>query len=95
MIRPLLVFYDVHDDADRDDLRGALRVGGYRLQQSVWAIPPTRTRPDRVVTVLGDLLADDDRLLVIAPCDRCLADVLVHPAGADLGLQRRTSLIAH
>lgn len=70
--RPLLVAYDVSCDEDRAAVRGALRLIGDRVQQSVWIVAP---QPGLDAASLGHglrgLIAGDDRLVVTRHCTSC------------------------
>lgn len=72
-IRPLVVHYDIGDDARRAKVVAALRPVAAREQQSVWIVAPTaRLHPGRVLLGLVGLIDEGDRLLVHAPCADCL-----------------------
>ncbi len=73
MRRPLVVAYDVTDDARRERVRTALRPAANWCQQSVWVIGPTSgLAADAVRDALGALLGPGDRLRVYGLCADCL-----------------------
>lgn len=80
--RPVLVAYDIRDDARRAGMANVLRPLGGRLQQSLWAVVPGEA-PERFAAGLTSLLDGDDRLRTHRPCPSCWREIRARPATPD------------
>ncbi|WP_261553708.1 CRISPR-associated endonuclease Cas2 [Frankia tisae] len=72
MNTPLVVVYDITEDARRDQVRAALRPFADRFQQSGWYLPAgSGLTANSVHTGLRGMLAEGDRLGVWQLCPEC------------------------
>ena len=77
---PLLVAYDVFDDARRDRVRNALAPMAFWYQRSLWVLPGPRPTLDALAEGLGWLVERSDKLLLTVPCGPCQRGALWAPA---------------
>jgi CRISPR-associated endonuclease Cas2 len=80
--RPILVLYDIVDDARRNRIRAVLGDLGDRIQQSGWLIAAGgNVAADSLVAVLAGFAGTGDRIRVYSPCPSCTRDARWLPVG--------------
>lgn len=81
MIRPTFVAFDVAHDGKRSELRLELGQWGDWVQRSVWLLLPTsRSDASAIAVESAEIIDPGDRLFLLRPCLRCLADVQIRSA---------------
>lgn len=88
MRRPVVVVYDIGDDARRARIRALLGPIADRFQYSGWLVPAAEgISAHRVAAVLGNVTGRGDRVRIYGPCARCLRQARWLPAGQPHSLE--------
>ncbi len=89
---PVLVFYDIADDADRAAVYDVLSSVGTWVQRSTWVLPAVPAGAvGRVVQLLVELVEPGDRILAVQPCPTCRRTVRAVPGPGLLPVERATA----
>ncbi|MGH3623678.1 MAG: hypothetical protein ACRDQ5_18105 [Sciscionella sp.] len=94
MVRPVVVVYDVADDARRARVRELLGPVADRFQRSGWLVPSVvGMSAAQVHGMLSSVVEPGDRLRVQAPCPGCRRRARWLPVGQPHSLQRVTGWV--
>ena len=72
-----LVFYDIFDDVRLKAVRKVMTAWGHPVQYSVFRIRGTSRVLERMRFELAEVMAPDDRLMIVRPCPHCSKTVMV------------------
>lgn len=97
-MRPVVVVYDIGDDARRARVRAVLGPIADRFQYSGWLVPATPgLSAGRVAAMLDAVIGRGDRVRVLGPCPACRRRARWLPAGQSFSLEQAAgwAVVAH